>query len=106
MTSSKKIQALRRRSKSASNLPSTATPGPRAMMSAVKGKTPLTQQHASRSKFRTPMTGLSRQKAMSADRIGTITPKVNPSNPISLMRHARAGEVVFSVTGSPIVASK
>jgi Borealin len=78
-------------------------------MSATKSRTPLPHQqpvpHASRSKYRTPIAG-NRKKAMSADRIGTITPKVNPANPFSMLRHARAGEAVFSVTGSPIVASK
>jgi borealin len=78
-------------------------------MSTAKVTTPMSKQqtvtHASRSKYRTPLTGL-RKKAMSADRLGMITPKVNPANPFSMMRHARAGEAVFSVTGSPIVASK
>lgn len=101
---SKSMKSLRR-SRSAANL---AVPGPRAVaMSATKAKTPLPQPapHASRSKYRTPLHG-PRKKAMSADRIGTITPKVNPANPFSMLRHARAGEAVFSVTGSPIVASK
>lgn len=100
-----------RRSRSAATI---ATPGPqRAMMSAMKSRaTPLQTKltsgqqpapHTSRSKYRTPMTGL-RQKAMSVDRLQTITPKVNPANPFSMLRHARAGEAVFSVTGSPIVA--
>ena len=102
----------RRRSQSASGIPSSAfTPGPRALMSTTKGRTPLMQQkqapttHTSRSKYRTPMTGM-RQKAISADRLNTITPKANPANPFSMLRHARAGEPVFSVTGSPIVASQ
>jgi len=97
----------RRRSKSVSCLTSAITPGPRHMMSAAKGRTPLAQHpvpHTSRSKYRTPITS-SMRKAVSADRITTITPKVNPSFPFSMMRHARAGEAVFSVTGSPIVAS-
>lgn len=105
----KKLKS-RRRSRSVSGLMS-ATPGPRTMMSAAKGRTPLAQSqqlhqpvpHSSRSKYRTPMSGAIRQKAASADR---ITPKVNPANPFSMLRHARAGEAVFSVTGSPIVASK
>jgi len=98
----------RRRSQSASSVTTGVTPGPRAaMMSGTRGRTPLAQQpvpHSSRSKYRTPMSSM-RQKAMSADRINTITPKVNPCNPVSMMRHARAGEPVFSLTGSPIVAS-
>jgi Borealin len=101
-----------RRSKSAVNL---ATPGPRTMSSAMKNRaTPLqsststfnqpTAHHSSRSKYRTPMTGL-RQKAISVDRMNTITPKVNPMKPFSMLRHARQGEAVFSLTGSPIVAT-
>lgn len=83
-------------------------------MSAAKARmTPMAQStvqkqpvpHTSRSKYRTPMSAM-RQKAMSADRINTITPKVNPNKPFSMLRHARAGEAVFSLTGSPIVASK
>lgn len=100
----------RRRSKSVSNVPSNFTPGPRTLMSTTKGRTPMAQyqpvQHASRSKYRTPMNSAMRLKAASADRIATITPKVNPSHPFSMLRHARAGEAVFSVTGSPIVPSK
>lgn len=107
------VGALRtlRRSKSAVNL---ATPGPRAMSSAMKNRaTPLqgsvatsNQQtaHSSRSKYRTPMTGV-RQKAISVDRMNTITPKVNPMRPFSMLRHARQGEAIFSMTGSPIVAT-
>lgn len=101
-----------RRSRSAITI---ATPGGlRIMSSAMKNRaTPLQMKltsgqqpapHTSRSKYRTPMTGL-RQKAMSVDRMQTITPKVNPANPFSMLRHARAGEPVFSVTGSPIVAT-
>jgi hypothetical protein len=98
-----------------------ATPGPRAMMShlrmvsAVK-KTPLAAargdallaNHAARSKYRTPMqqTNTVRVRAVSADRFQHIVPKVNPETPISILRHARAGEVAFSVTGSPIVPAK
>lgn len=102
-----KTVKTRRRSQSASN--AAITPGPRTMMSAAKGRTPVPQQlpvpHASRTKYRTPLSTM-RQKAVSADRINTITPKVNPLNPMSMLRHARAGEAVFSLTGSPIVPSK
>lgn len=83
------------------------------MMSAIKGRTPMAHQlqqlpvpHTSRSKYRTPMSTMTRQKAISVDRIHTITPKVNPFTPLSMLRHARAGEAVFSVSGSPIVAAK
>ncbi len=89
------------------------TPGPRALMSASKSKTPLVKSnsdlqqtlgHTSRSKYRTPMK--QRPKASSADRIGTITPKCQPNTPMAILRHARAGETVFSVTGSPVVTAK
>jgi borealin len=104
-----------RRSRSAMTI---ATPGPgtsRGMLSAMKTRaTPLQAKssthlqqpapHTSRSKYRTPISGL-RQKAMSVDRLQTITPKVNPLNPFSMLRHARAGEAIFSLTGSPIVAT-
>lgn len=95
-----------RRSKTVENL---VTPGPRAMMK--NAKTPAMQPpalpgiHESRSKYRTPMSGL-RSKAASADNLHLITPKVNPGHPFSMMRHPRAGEPVYSLTGSPIVTSK
>lgn len=104
----------RRRSKSACGMTANATPGPRAMMNHLKMRTPLGKMdpvgatsaiHASRSKFRTPLqkqTPLVQQRAISADRGTTIVPKVNPATPISILRHARIGEVAFSVTGSPI----
>ncbi|CAO1383032.1 unnamed protein product [Diamesa hyperborea] len=107
-----KIQT-KRRSKSACGLKESAslqtshTPGPRALMSASKLKTPLFIQqhpsstHMSRTKQRTPMVG--RPKAASVDRYQMITPKANPNNPFSVLRHARIGEAVFSITGSPIV---
>jgi borealin len=96
----------RRRSKSVSSMTS-HTPGPRAMMSAQKATAPRTATgHLSRAKYRTPINAsgvLQRPKAASADRVNTITPKGNPSNPFSILRHARAGEAVFSVSGSPVV---
>lgn len=45
-----------------------------------------------------------RLKAASADRL-MITPKVQPNTPMALLRHARTGESVFSVTGSPVITS-
>lgn len=102
-----KKQQSRRRSKSVGNLSSMVTPLPRAMK--PRGVTPAAQPapHTSRSKYRTPITvsKFTRQKAISCDRIYTITPKVNPEFPLSMLRHARAGEAVFSVSGSPIVAT-
>ena len=54
--------------------------------------------------MRTPLNN--RIKAASADRAYLITPKVNPSVPLAILRHAKAGEAVFSVTGSPVITSK
>lgn len=45
-----------------------------------------------------------RLKAASADRL-MITPKVQPNTPMALLRHARTGESVFSITGSPVITS-
>lgn len=97
---------IRRRSKSVSSVAASShTPGPRAMMSAQKVIAPQTGTgHISRAKYRTPINaGVQRAKAASADRVTTITPKVNPLNPFSILRHARVGEAVFSITGSPVV---
>lgn len=47
------------------------------------------------------------RKAISVDRIyGAITPKVQPNAPLALIRHARLGEPVYSITGSPVITSK
>lgn len=91
----------RRRSQSASNVP-ISTPGPRSMMNQLKQKTPLPASHASRSKYRTP----AHQRAVSADRLDAIVPKINPMTPVSILRHPRCGEMAFSVKGSPILTSK
>lgn len=60
--------------------------------------------HASRSKFRTPMT---RVKAMSADRgmMAPVTPKVQMDTPLALLRYAKAGEHIISLSGSPVIAA-
>ncbi|XP_050098801.1 borealin-like isoform X2 [Anopheles aquasalis] len=84
--------------------------------SAIVGKThisgpgstlkpiPSTSERVSRAKHKTPMIG--RPKAISADRgYGVITPKVQPYTPLALIRHAKLGESVFSLTGSPVVTS-
>jgi Cell division cycle-associated protein 8 len=79
-------------------------------MTQKKYKTPLQARtennlastHASRSKMRTPMTA-ARPRAASSD---PIVPKFDPATPIAILRHARAGELAYSVKGSPIVASK
>lgn len=58
------------------------------------------------SRPRTKMSTLNRPKAISVDRIyGPITPKVQPSTPLAIIRHARLGESVFSVTGSPVITA-
>ncbi|XP_063708280.1 borealin-like [Culicoides brevitarsis] len=57
----------------------------------------------SRNKFRTPIMN-GRTKAVSVDRL-MITPKVTPNTPMAVLRHARTGESVFSVTGSPVITS-
>jgi Borealin len=44
-------------------------------------------------------------KSASADRMGTITPKVQPYHPMAMLRHAKAGEAIFSLSGSPVVTS-
>lgn len=62
--------------------------------------------HMSRSKLRAPLSQLNNRRAASADRITTITPKVNPHAPVAVLRHAKPGEVAFSVSGSPIMPSQ
>ena len=118
---SKKIMERRSASTGASSnstsAPTNFTPGgPRAWMANSKIKTPLapSNRHVenaktdtlrnSRSKYRTPLAKM-RPKAASADRIGMITPKVQPNTPMALLRHARAGEFAFSASGSPIVTA-
>lgn len=63
-----------------------------------------TSIHSSRSKFRTPMT---RVKAMSADRgmMAPVTPKVQMDTPLALLRYAKAGEHIISLSGSPVIAA-
>ncbi len=99
----------RRRSQSASGLPAHSTPGPRALM---KMKTPNVKSsamkepstHMSRLKQRTPLVQKNHQRAVSADSIPTIIPKQNPKAPVKFLRHTKPGEVVFSITGSPVVS--
>lgn len=64
--------------------------------------------HMSRQKLRTPLAQLNNrnQRAASADRITSIMPKVNPKAPVAVLRHAKPGEVAFSVSGSPIMPSQ
>ncbi|KFB44801.1 hypothetical protein ZHAS_00012709 [Anopheles sinensis] len=73
--------------------------------SILKQPAPTTER-ASRAKQKISLTN-ARPKAVSVDRgFGLIAPKVQPSTPLALLRHARLGETVFSVTGSPVVTSK
>ncbi|XP_058130013.1 borealin-like [Anopheles ziemanni] len=72
--------------------------------SILKQPAPTTER-ASRAKQKISLTN-ARPKAVSVDRgYGLIAPKVQPSTPLALLRHARLGETVFSVTGSPVVTS-
>ncbi|XP_052889651.1 borealin-like isoform X2 [Anopheles moucheti] len=71
--------------------------------SALKAPAPRTER-ASRSKQKT--SPVQRPKAISADRgYGIITPKVQPYAALAMMRHAKQGESVFSITGSPVVTA-
>lgn len=56
--------------------------------------------HTSRGKMRTPL--VSRTKAFSADRTSTVCSPSSP--PTAFMRWPRPGELVMSVSGSPVVA--
>lgn len=70
---------------------------------------PPSAVHASRPKFRTPLMQKNQKlpkRAASADPFDTIKPKVDPSAPIAVLRHARPDEIAFSVTGSPIAQSQ
>lgn len=59
----------------------------------------------SRPKFRTPGANV-RLQTVSTDRgLSLITPKVQPNTPLAIMRHARVGESIYSVTGSPVITT-
>ncbi|XP_053688134.1 borealin-like [Sabethes cyaneus] len=59
----------------------------------------------SRPKFRTPVAN-NRLQTVSADRaMSLIAPKVQPNTPLAIMRHARIGESIYSVTGSPVITT-
>uniref|UniRef100_A0A182SFD3 Borealin C-terminal domain-containing protein n=1 Tax=Anopheles maculatus TaxID=74869 RepID=A0A182SFD3_9DIPT len=110
---------IRRRSKSTSSIttpqvnrslftvPQSAMVGrtqPPVIGSALKPAAPTTER-VSRSKQKTSLAA-TRPKAMSADRgYGVITPKVQPYAALAMMRHAKQGESVFSITGSPVVTA-
>lgn len=72
---------------------------------------PSSSTHMSRSKFRTPISSSMQktqqvQRAVSADRVNSIVPKVNPQAPVAILRHAKPGEVAFSVSGSPVAPTQ
>lgn len=96
----------RRRSKSAS---SNATPLKlqSSLLFGIKSKKTFggtDSKRLSRTKFRTP--GPNRLQAVSADRgLSMITPKVHPNTPMAMLRHARLGESIYSITGSPVISA-
>lgn len=100
----------RRRSKSVS---STATPlkqhssilfGMKSKKTFAGGSQSQDSDRLSRSKFRTPRPD--KPQAMSADRgLSMITPKVQPNTPIAMLRYARLGESIYSITGSPVISA-
>lgn len=71
---------------------------------------PSSATHTSRSKYRTPLLQKNQQRpqrAASAEpSTTTIITKVNPTAPVAVLRHAKPGEIAFSVTGSPVVSSQ
>lgn len=110
-------QKLGRRSNSASSYLTSHTPlisknqsllmSSSKILLSSKINTPAktnTSSHSSRSKFRTPMT---RIKAMSADRgmMAPVTPKGQVDTPLALLRYAKAGEHIISLSGSPVIAA-
>ncbi|XP_021708305.1 borealin isoform X3 [Aedes aegypti] len=83
---------------------STSTVVDRSILGKTLGTSLVAKDRTSRAKIRTPMTNA--RKAISVDRIyGAITPKVQPNAPLALIRHARLGEPVYSITGSPVITS-
>ncbi|XP_053669966.1 borealin-like [Anopheles nili] len=107
---------IRRRSKSANSIvtphvsrglfpaPQSAFAGKTQIPgSAIKPSIPASER-VSRAKTKTSF--VNRPKAASADRgYGIITPKVQPYTAMAMIRHAKLGESVFSVTGSPVVTA-
>uniref|UniRef100_A0A182JRS9 Borealin C-terminal domain-containing protein n=1 Tax=Anopheles christyi TaxID=43041 RepID=A0A182JRS9_9DIPT len=108
----------RRRSKSSSaiatpnvnrslfTMPQSAMAGriqPGSTVKALAAAAPASER-ASRSKLKTSLAA--RPKAISADRgYAVITPKVQPYAALAMIRHAKQGESVFSITGSPVVTA-
>nr|XP_040238847.2 borealin-like isoform X1 [Anopheles coluzzii] len=72
---------------------------------AVAAPPPPGSERTSRSKLKSSL-ATNRPKAISADRgYGVITPKVQPYAALAMIRHAKQGESVFSLTGSPVVTA-
>uniref|UniRef100_A0A8W7PUK6 Borealin C-terminal domain-containing protein n=1 Tax=Anopheles coluzzii TaxID=1518534 RepID=A0A8W7PUK6_ANOCL len=72
---------------------------------SVAAPPPPGSERTSRSKLKSSL-ATNRPKAISADRgYGVITPKVQPYAALAMIRHAKQGESVFSLTGSPVVTA-
>lgn len=93
--SSAKARRGTRRSQSASGYPSSAI---KPQQTAINGK-----ERLSRQKHRTPLA--TRQKAISADRTPPNRIKNYHNSPTALLRWPKPGEIVISMTGTPVVSS-
>lgn len=83
---------------------STATLVDRSALGKTLGTSVLAKDRNSRAKAKTPMPN--RPKAISVDRMyGAITPKVQPNSAMAILRHARLGEPVYAITGSPVITA-
>uniref|UniRef100_A0A6E8W3K7 Borealin C-terminal domain-containing protein n=1 Tax=Anopheles coluzzii TaxID=1518534 RepID=A0A6E8W3K7_ANOCL len=77
----------------------------KALTAAAVAPPPPGSERTSRSKLKSSL-ATNRPKAISADRgYGVITPKVQPYAALAMIRHAKQGESVFSLTGSPVVTA-
>uniref|UniRef100_A0A182TJ26 Borealin C-terminal domain-containing protein n=1 Tax=Anopheles melas TaxID=34690 RepID=A0A182TJ26_9DIPT len=77
----------------------------KALTAAAVAAPPPGSERTSRSKLKSSL-ATNRPKAISADRgYGVITPKVQPYAALAMIRHAKQGESVFSLTGSPVVTA-
>lgn len=82
----------------------TATLVDRSALAKTLGTSVLAKDRNSRAKVKTPMPN--RPKAISVDRIySAITPKVQPNTAMAILRHARLGEPVYAITGSPVITA-
>lgn len=84
-----------RRSQSASGYPPSAL--------KPKPSSAANKERLSRQKHRTPL--VSRQKAISADRTPPNRNNNFPGSPAALLRWPKPGEMVISMTGTPVVSS-